>query len=382
MSRFLLMLARWNLALALLLWAGSASAAKIACVGDSITYGYGLSNPGSESYPAVLQELLGTSHTVGNFGVSGATLLKSGDRPYWNESRYADSDAFAPDIVIIMLGTNDAKPNNWANSAAFSGDYRDLIDHYRALGAVVYVAMPPPVFDPGAFDISPSVLANEVVPLVEQIASDAEAPVVDVFQAASGSGNLFPDTVHPNAAGARLLAETVQAALIEHGFDSPVTTGSGGTGSGGMGSGGMGSGGMGSGGTGNSSTGNVTASTDGSGAGGSMAGGTATTEGGLSTTISTSAASGTTNGTSATVGTSASTASSSNTGGSINPTASTTGATLSSDSGGSASPSKSRDEGGCQLRTTDSPGSGALISLVLMLSLGLARRRGAGSAAD
>lgn len=215
---------------AVLFWVSAANAANIACVGDSITYGYGLSEPSTESYPAVLQELLGPDHTVGNFGVSGATLLKAGDRPYWNESRYADSDAFAPDVVVIMLGTNDAKPQNWANSGAFSSDYHELIDHYRALGAKVYIATPPTVFEPGAFDIPPGVLAGEVVPLVEQIATEAGAPLVDVFSATESSGSLFPDTVHPDAAGARLLAETVQAALVLHDFDAPEPVGMGGNG--------------------------------------------------------------------------------------------------------------------------------------------------------
>lgn len=224
------MLAGLNLLLAALCWGAPANAAKIACVGDSITYGYGLSDPSNESYPAVLQELLGSEHMVENFGVSGATLLKSGDRPYWNEASYAASDSFGPTVVVLMLGTNDAKPQNWANSSAFATDYQELIEHYRGLGAVVYVATPPTVFEPGAFDISPGVLADEVVPLVEQIAVEADAPLIDIFEATNSSSNLFPDTVHPNAAGARLLAETVEAALVLNDFDASGDGGTGGSG--------------------------------------------------------------------------------------------------------------------------------------------------------
>ena len=103
-------------------WGSPALAAKIACVGDSITYGYGLSNPSQQSYPAVLQSLLGSQHTVGNFGTSGCTLLKAGDKPYWNDANFSASDAFKPDVVVIMLGTNDAKPQNWSHKADFSAD--------------------------------------------------------------------------------------------------------------------------------------------------------------------------------------------------------------------------------------------------------------------
>ena len=91
----------------------AADPVRIACVGDSITEGSGLGNPAVESYPARLQRLLGTHYLVRNFGVSGRTLLKKGDYPYWKESAYRLSRDFAPDIVLIKLGSNDAKSFNW-----------------------------------------------------------------------------------------------------------------------------------------------------------------------------------------------------------------------------------------------------------------------------
>lgn len=60
---------------AALFWAQSASAAKVACVGDSITFGHGLDDPSTESYPAVLADRLGAGHTVRNFGVSSWSSL-------------------------------------------------------------------------------------------------------------------------------------------------------------------------------------------------------------------------------------------------------------------------------------------------------------------
>lgn len=228
-----------------LAWTAPADAAKIACVGDSITYGYNLSDPSTQSYPAVLAMRLGASDTVQNFGVSGTTLLKSGDKPYWNETNFTASTSFEPDVVIIMLGTNDAKPQNWSNKAEFTPDYLDLIAHYRSLGALVYVATPPPVYPPGAYDIPPDVVANEVVPLVETIAGQANAPLVDVFTALSGKSDDFPDTVHPNAAGAALIAGTVQASLGIDGLGGAgATAGAGGASSGGASASGGASGGM------------------------------------------------------------------------------------------------------------------------------------------
>ena len=84
---------------------------KVSCVGNSITYGYGLSNPSTQSYPSQMQALLGTSSwIVGNFGVSARTMLKKGDLPYWNEQAFANAKAYLPNLVMIELGTNDAKP--------------------------------------------------------------------------------------------------------------------------------------------------------------------------------------------------------------------------------------------------------------------------------
>jgi len=74
------------LALFSLMTARAAEPIKIACVGDSITQGAGAKS--GQSYPAQLQALLGDGYKVGNFGVSGRTLLKKGDFPYWKEKKY------------------------------------------------------------------------------------------------------------------------------------------------------------------------------------------------------------------------------------------------------------------------------------------------------
>src|SRR5262245_55187841 len=106
---------------------------KVACIGDSITAGTGLSSPTTQSYPARLQRLLGTNFMVGNFGVSGRTLLKQGDFPYWKETAFKQSHDFYPDIVIIQLGTNDSKPQNWRYGTNFVANYEELIASYTTL---------------------------------------------------------------------------------------------------------------------------------------------------------------------------------------------------------------------------------------------------------
>jgi acyl-CoA thioesterase I len=210
-------------------WSGTAVAARIACVGDSITFGWELSDRDHQSYPAVLQTLLGTQHSVKNFGTSGRTVLRKTNLPYWKDGNFRASGEFEPDVVVVMLGSNDAKPSYWpAHKAEFTADYTAMIEHYRALGALVYVATPPPVFRGGRFGITTAVVNGEIVPLVRQVAASAKAPLIDVFAALSGKDGCFPDTVHPNADGAKLIAQTVAAALQQGGFGGargPTATG-------------------------------------------------------------------------------------------------------------------------------------------------------------
>ena len=101
---------------------------RVACVGDSITYGAGVADRGKNNYPKVLGRLLGPGYETRNFGVSGATLLKKGDRPYWKTSAFKAATEFKPDIVIIKLGTNDSKPQNWKHKAQYAADLAALAE--------------------------------------------------------------------------------------------------------------------------------------------------------------------------------------------------------------------------------------------------------------
>ena len=70
---------------------------KVACVGNSVTYGYGIKNRETNCYPAQLQQMLGDAYEVENFGHSGATLLNKGYRPYTQQEAYQKALRFAGD---------------------------------------------------------------------------------------------------------------------------------------------------------------------------------------------------------------------------------------------------------------------------------------------
>lgn len=184
---------------------------KVACVGDSITQGAGTKgNP----YPKQLQEMLGDKWEVGNFGVSGRTLMDKGDFPYSKEKKYQDALAMNPNVVIIMLGTNDTKPQNWQFKDEFEADYKKLIKSFQDLESKprIYICRACPVIGNGAFKITEAGI-QEQIPIVDKIAKELGLGVIDMHAALKNTPELIPDKVHPNAAGARKMAEAAVAVL-------------------------------------------------------------------------------------------------------------------------------------------------------------------------
>ena len=187
----------------------------VACIGDSITFGAGIRDRGTQSYPAQLGKLLGAKFAVRNFGVSAATLLKQGNKPYWKLRAFKQATALAPHVVVIKLGTNDSKPPNWTHKAAFAGDLRALVDHFAGLTPKprVWLCLPVPVYRT-RWGINEATVAGEIAPIIRQVAAEKGCPTIDLHAALSGRADLFPDGIHPNAAGAGLMARAVYTALL------------------------------------------------------------------------------------------------------------------------------------------------------------------------
>lgn len=198
------------------LHAAEARPIRVACVGDSITFGAGVESREKNHYPKVLGELLGAKYEARNFGRSGATLLKQGDLPYWKTREFEAATGSQPDIVVLKLGTNDSKPQNWdQHKADFAADVRALVEHFQALPTKprVFVCLPVPVYET-KWGINEPVVKGEVIPVLQQVARDMRLPTIDLHTALSGKPEMFPDKIHPNAAGAKLIAETVAKALV------------------------------------------------------------------------------------------------------------------------------------------------------------------------
>ncbi|ERM82504.1 hypothetical protein P872_17925 [Rhodonellum psychrophilum GCM71 = DSM 17998] len=187
----------------------SQSQIKVACIGNSITQGPGRDNP--ESYPLQMQTILGDKYDVRNFGVSGRTLLKNGDFPYWNEPQYQEVLAYTPDIVVIKLGTNDSKPQNWKYAKEFKQDYLDLISSVKASmpeDGKIYICLPVPVFQTN-YGITENIIREEMLPILLDISKETGIEIIDLHSPFEGKSDLLADGVHPNTEGLGIMAKVV-----------------------------------------------------------------------------------------------------------------------------------------------------------------------------
>ena len=190
---------------------------RVACVGNSVTYGYGLKERDHEAYPVRLQQMLGQGFEVQNFGHSGTTLLSRGHRPYVQQPEFRQALDFRPDWVVIHLGLNDTDPRNWPDwKEAFVPDYRALIDSFRAVSpeARVLVCLMTPIFDRHPrFQSGTRDWHAQIQTAIRQVAHGAGAQLIDLYTPLHARPDLFPDALHPNAEGADILARTVYGAL-------------------------------------------------------------------------------------------------------------------------------------------------------------------------
>jgi acyl-CoA thioesterase I len=194
--------------------AASAEKTRVACLGDSITFGAGVEDRDTNCYPVQLGRMLGDKYDVRNFGVSGATLLNQGDKPYRKEKAYQAARDFKPHVVIIKLGTNDTKPQNWKYQDDFIADYKQMILELSAsnMPPRIWLCTPVPAY-PGNWGIDDGRIRAGVIPKIEQVSKDTGLPVIDLYRALSARPKLFPDKVHPNAEGAKEIAKTVYSTL-------------------------------------------------------------------------------------------------------------------------------------------------------------------------
>lgn len=205
------------------------AAGKVACVGNSITYGYGIESwPDQTSYPHHLQGMLrdggATADTVENFGVSSLTVRKDDQASYWKGHRFAPAIEFAADTVIIELGTNDSKAytqwstpaQNAAVDSAITADFEALIDTFQVKSKPhIFICLAPYVNNVN-WNILDSVVVSRVNPAILRAGIEKGVNVIDLhsrFSALENRSWYLSDMVHPSVEGAKHLAEIVYSHL-------------------------------------------------------------------------------------------------------------------------------------------------------------------------
>ena len=198
---------------------------KVACIGNSITFGYTIENRDKDSYPAQLQALLGDGYDVQNYGNCGKTAQNDADDPYTKCPEYQQAKDFLPQIAVIKLGTNDSKPVNWdTHSSEYSADMQKMIDTLNALPSKPMIFLCTPIAGNHQAGDNPQnqcrdkVIRDEVIPQILKVAKKNKLQVIDLYPVVSLNGEeMQKDMLHPTAAGAHKIAQSVAKAISSSG---------------------------------------------------------------------------------------------------------------------------------------------------------------------
>ena len=189
---------------------------RVACVGDSLTWGYSLPDPRRQSYPVLLQDMLGADYAVRNFGCNGASVRFDAGLPYVQTWAYQESQAWNPDIVLLMLGSNDATSWDW-DTAAFRRDYERIVASYRDLPSQPRFILIAPirmfrVMGMTFGGLSPEILEEGVRPVIREVAKVFGLQCIDLVDLFLDAQYCY-DGVHPDVEGVRLMMDAIHKGL-------------------------------------------------------------------------------------------------------------------------------------------------------------------------
>lgn len=195
------------------------NAVKVACVGNSITDGFGIDMAENLGYPAQLAKMLGNGYAVKNFGVSSRTMSVTGDHPYVNEPAWKACKEWNPDVVVIKLGTNDTKEHNWATAKDdFVKSMKQIVDELKALPTPKRIILCAPIQAKDTrYGIRDSITVNEIIPMIQKFAKKNKMEYLDLYNEYGelNKNEMLSDMIHPNEKGAVKLAEIVKKAVVE-----------------------------------------------------------------------------------------------------------------------------------------------------------------------
>ena len=198
---------------------------KVAFIGDSITGGLGTADPERESYPAQVGQMLGAAYEIGNFSEGGRCVLSSSGSAYLDSEAFADSILYMPDVVCIMLGTNDLS-SLLTMSDAQSVLYRDmlvLIEKYTALDSkpLLYLLSPTVRTDDKSLEEG---IRDIIIPTYKKISEDTGVGYVDIFTISQDMKHHLSDSVHPDEIACSYIATWLYNAIVSNSGISSAPT--------------------------------------------------------------------------------------------------------------------------------------------------------------
>jgi len=189
---------------------------KVVCIGASITAGHGIKIPAENAFPGELQALLGKNYKVMNFGVSGTTMLRKGNFPYWSTDAYQNALKAEPDIVVIDLGGNDSKIINRPFYADLEQDTRDMIRSFKQSqkNPRVILLLPTAFFTTDTNSIYSPRCQRDIAPVLKKAANEEGAEVVNLYPLLENRPELVPDGIHPEEKGSAIIAKRIFKHLV------------------------------------------------------------------------------------------------------------------------------------------------------------------------
>lgn len=190
----------------------------ILCIGDSITFGAGVRTKRQKCWVRRLEELLNGKYQVLNYGICGATLQNDADKPY-DSSFWLEARNQKPESVILMLGTNDSKPQNW-DYERYKKELETRLDELETWDNLkrIIVMLPPwccgkKANKPVLYKIRNEVIRDEICPILRDVATVRNIEIIDLYTITEGHPEYFSDGVHPNELGNSVIAEYIYTNL-------------------------------------------------------------------------------------------------------------------------------------------------------------------------
>ena len=191
---------------------------RIACVGDSLTYGTTLLKRKRDCYPSRLQRILADDFNVLNLGFPGHTVNPYCDK-YWAKEDVVNLlESYAPAYIVFMLGTNDSREHNWTDAKTFEKEYRRLLNFFQSFShkpCIIAMTCPQVFWDKKLLDINLDIL-EEIVSIQKKVLGELDIPYIDIHELTKSREDLYaPDLVHFNPKGAKFIAFNVYYKIIE-----------------------------------------------------------------------------------------------------------------------------------------------------------------------